>query len=167
MTSPPPIPTPRRQVTVRSLVFALIAAVVLTSGFWNSFYLWRKTPATPPGPALGMRVECPEKVKVGDSFEIKIVIRNAAKTTLEVGTLSIDDSFLQGMKVTSIDPRPYSQIEERWYVEYKFWQKIEAGKTNQYTFHVKASEPGIFKGDVDLYGKTRRITSVLGQITIE
>jgi hypothetical protein len=167
MTNPPSLPSHRRGISVRSLVFALVATIVLTSGFWNALFLWPKTPNTPLGPALGMRVDCPEKVKLGDSFDIKIVFRNAGQNELVLGTLCIDDSFLRGVTVVSITPASYARIDERWYVEYKFWKKIGAGQSDQYLFRVQANARGVFIGDVNAYDRSRRLASVTPQITVE
>jgi hypothetical protein len=158
----------RRAVPLRSLIIALLVTIALTSIFWNALYLWRKTPVKPAAPPLGLRVECPERVGIGDMFDLKLVLKNAGQKELLVSTLDFDDSLIKGMEVISIAPEPYGRVDERSYIWYKFAQPIGARKTFEFVFRLQAKTKGTYKGDVDVYSAIDgRLSTVVVSTLVE
>jgi hypothetical protein len=83
-------------------VFALFAAAAL----WG-FTGQRASDSVAAGPAARMRLAAPEIVRGGLFFQSRVEIR--ALTAIEHPRLVLDDGWVEGMQVNSIEPSPESE----------------------------------------------------------
>jgi hypothetical protein len=83
-------------------VFTLFAAAAL----WG-FFGQRASDSVAAGPAARMRLAAPEIVRGGLFFQSRVEIR--ALTAIEHPRLVLDDGWVEGMQVNSIEPAPESE----------------------------------------------------------
>jgi hypothetical protein len=83
-------------------VFALIAAAAL----WG-FTGQRASDSVAAGPAARMRLSAPETVRGGLFFQSRVEIR--ALTAIDHPRLVLDEGWVEGMQVNSIEPAPESE----------------------------------------------------------
>jgi hypothetical protein len=83
-------------------VFALFAAVAL----WGVFGQ-RASDSVAAGPAARMTLSAPETVRGGLFFQSRVEIR--ALAAIEHPRLVLDDGWVEGMQVNSIEPSPESE----------------------------------------------------------
>jgi len=108
---------------------------------------------------LGIEVDHPETVHVGDSFELTINLKNTGEADIEVQDIDLSpavsenyDSILAGATVTRTEPAMKSNdlsiLKMR---SYHYNRIIKPGETHKVIFYLQAVKPGGFHTDVDIY----------------
>jgi hypothetical protein len=157
---------PRRNISVRSLVVAILITAGLTSAFWAAILLWQSIPSTPSGPLVGMRIDAPERVKVGEVFDLKVILINRDKGTVVLNGFELDDSLLKGIDVLSVQPEFYAKSEQQTSQTFKFGDLLKRG-TSVYTFRLQPKIRKVFKGEIDAYVSRHWLGAVMVEFTVE
>jgi hypothetical protein len=115
-------------------VFTLFAAAAL----WG-FFGQRASDSAAAGPAARMKLSAPETVRGGLFFQSRVEIR--ALTAIEHPRLVLDEGWIEGMQVNSIEPSPESETSRdgRVVLSYggleagdllRIWLQFEVDPTN-------------------------------------
>ena len=130
------------------IVTALITGFV-TSLCWvgiGAIFFMVNTVEPPP---FTIRTEAPEMVELGDPLELVVTISNESDETATLGSIDMDDVFLEGFRIKSIDPKPNSQ--DSMFGIYNFYvrEKMQPGDSVTYTFNLEAAKTGYWASTVD------------------
>lgn len=112
---------------------------------------------------VAVSANSPLDVAVGETFDLTVEVKNERKTkVLELSDVDINEEYLAGFSVISIDPEfkstMHNPIDNS--LSYTFGVTIPAGETRTFTFTLRAEKAGIYRGDVDVCEGTRLITAV-------
>ena len=104
------------------------------------------------GPAEGIAVSItqPQRVTVGDDFDITIVIHNSLDKERTLKDIDFWDPLLEGVTVKSVDVVYESYDPDYGIVTYTFNQPIAPLRSMTITFTLTADKPGTYTGDLDV-----------------
>lgn len=129
---------------------------LLTSILWVvgiATYRWISTGI--PGlldyerPGFVVEVEAPAVVDVGETLDLVVEVSNPTDTAIELGSIDIYHSLLEGFQVLSLDPLP---VDEGSSDEYRtaWWEEtLSPGGDFRYQLELRAVKAGTWTGDVD------------------
>lgn len=101
---------------------------------------------------LEIALDYPATVKVGQTFTMRVALRNTASGTTRLLDLGLDDSLMAGVKVLRSDP-PIQRQDHLPTGIATFWYYIDipAGETTTITLHLQALKAGIYTGDLTAF----------------
>jgi len=114
-------------------------------------------------------VESPDEVKVGELFELRVVVANDRQGRgLKVSSIDLGESYLAGFVVRATEPSPKSSQRVSFdnSQSFRFDVPVPAGGTNVFTFRLRAARPGLYRGDVDICEGMRFLT-VMAQTAVK
>jgi hypothetical protein len=119
---------------------------------------------------IAVTVDAPIEVPQGKTFDLVVTVQNDRKgKSFKIGDLDIYGDYLRGFVVLSKDPEPESEmglpLDDGMSHTYNVW--LTAGETREFTFSLRAEEPGIYRGDVDVYEGMRCITKTAQTVVKE
>ena len=115
-------------------------------------------------------IDSPLDVKVGETFTMKVNVTNEReKKVLSVSDIDFSNEYISGFVVISTDPTHKSSMLVGFdnSISYTFDTTISAGSSKDFTFVLRAEQPGIFRGDVDVYEGARFITKTAQTVVSE
>ncbi len=118
---------------------------------------------------VAVSVDAPLEVGVGDTFDLVVTVTNQRESdVLHMSDLDIADEYLAGFVVVSVDPVEKSNMHVPLdnSMSYTFDEEIPRGESKSFTFHLRAQEPGVFRGDVDVT-EGLRFTSTVAQTAVK
>ena len=112
---------------------------------------------------VGVAVDGPTDVVVGQTFELSITVTNERpRKVLSLSDVDIAENYLAGFTVSSIEPRPKSNkhvpIDNSR--SFTFEVQIPPQASRTFTFTLRAEKAGIYRGDVDVCEGARFITGM-------
>jgi len=119
---------------------------------------------------VAVTINSPTDVTVGETFKLEISVKNERQgEVLQLSEIDIADEYINAFTVISMDPNPKTQIHvpidnSR---SYTFDRKIPAGKTQVFTWELRAEKAGIYRGDVDVCEGMRFVTSLAQTVVKE
>lgn len=114
-------------------------------------------------------VAMPDKVKTNEEFTLNVQIVNERKSkSFNLGDIDLNDDFLKGFLIVSSEPTSKSSehVPVVKVQSFTFDTAIPPGRTNTFSFKLRAVQAGLFRGDVDVYEGSRSITS-MAQIQVD
>lgn len=159
-------PSPQRGGgTTNVLLMMIVGAMLLGSGCVGGFLAgWFAAMANSLGGVVGDMVaaeaalaeievilEEPESVRVGEPFELAVVVENTGSTPRQIATVDLNGAICDQFDVIGVDPRPSDRTLEYGWHEYVYHTPIPAGGSRTFTFSMRARAPGTHTGDVSVY----------------
>ena len=117
---------------------------------------------------VSLSIDSPLDIKVGDTFKVTVNVKNEReKKMLMVSDIDISDDYIGGFVLVSTEPSPRSSMHVPFdnSISYTFDTPISAGDTKSYTFVLRAIQPGVFRGDVDVC-EGQRFVSTMAQTVV-
>ncbi len=112
---------------------------------------------------VAVAVNSPTDVVGGQTFELAVVVTNERpRKAMALTDIDIEEAYLSGFTVSSIDPNPKSSMHvpvanSR---SFTFDTPIPVGGTRTYTFKLRAEKPGVHRGDIDVCEGSRSISTM-------
>ena len=108
---------------------------------------------------LGIEVDYPKTVQVGDSFELTLTLNNKGEADIRVQDIDLSpavngniDSILAGATVTRTEPAMESyEVSLVKMRDYHYDRVMKPGETQQVIFYFQAVKAGGFDTDIDFY----------------
>lgn len=130
---------------------SLCLLVCVCGAVLGGIYLWQSI-QEPSG--VDISVDSPIQAALGEPVVITATISNPSDSSLEINSIDIAQSFLDGVLVTRVDP-PYESSEVYDFVgypftSYYFYTNIQPGETQVITLYGEAIREGDFSGDLDV-----------------
>ena len=119
---------------------------------------------------VGVTISSPTDVSVGDTFKLEVTVKNERQgKVLELSDIDIADEYFNAFTVVSVTPTPKSDMHvpidnSR---SYTFDRKIQPGKTQVFTWELRAEKEGIFRGDVDICEGMQFVTKMAQTVVKE
>ncbi len=142
---PPPPPgrsrAPLAAIVAVSVVGTLVACAVL-------LVLAVRCLGSEP-PPFQLTVEKPEEVGVGETFAVEVRVRNSGDRPLDLGSLDVDDSLLDGFRVVDVEPLPEKRDHTLDFSSFYVTRTLAPGESAAVTLRLEARREGVWTGDVD------------------
>ncbi len=112
---------------------------------------------------VAVSVDGPTDVVVGQTFELSVTVTNERpRKVLFLSDVDIAENYLAGFTVSSIEPRPKSNMHvpidnSR---SFTFGVQIPPHASRTFSFTLRAEKPGLYRGDVDICEGARFITGM-------
>lgn len=108
-------------------------------------------------------VDAPTEVMVGDTFPLKVTVTNQRPTErLALSDVDIGEAYLKGFTVGIIEPVPVTTmhvpIDDSQ--SFTFNTPLEPGASRAFTFNLRAAQPGVYRGDVDVCEGVHFVTAM-------
>ena len=100
-------------------------------------------------PAFAVKMIVPPQANVGDSIYVEMEVTNPTDSLLELDSIDLEDSLLDGFKVSSVFPAPTATYSVMNGTSYTYSEALSAGETFKVSLVLEAVKPGIWTGDVD------------------
>lgn len=119
---------------------------------------------------VGVVVDAPSEVAVGDTFALKVTVTNQRpQETLALSDVDLGEAYLRGFTVGTIEPPPKTTMhvpidDSR---SFTFDTPIAAGGSRTFTFSLRAAQPGVYRGDVDVCEGVHFVTAMAQTSVIE
>jgi hypothetical protein len=139
---------------------ALLIVVVGAGLIW--LWLFRELPT------LDATLSVPDEVRLDSSVDMIVIGTNPHKKAIALGSIDIDDSFLSGFQVVSIDPKPTDTnhvpvLNQR---SWDFNKSIQPGQSFSVTFKLKGVIEGHFSGDIDVCNPNQDFKTLLADVVV-
>lgn len=132
----------------RTQIVLLVGVILITLGvclnigiFSGGIFYWIQT-----APDLEIAYEAPSTVKVGDQFNLVIILKNTGQRDILVNQIDLDksleNSLFQGTSIESTDPPMEIAYGAFWMEVFQYQHVIPAGESRQAIFHLSAIIPG-------------------------
>ncbi|MHC4248606.1 MAG: hypothetical protein ACYS9X_05700 [Planctomycetota bacterium] len=140
---------------------ALLAAVVGVVLIW--FCLFRELPK------LDAKLSLPSEATLESTMTMVVTANNPHQEPVTLDSIDIDDSFLAGFQVVSIDPEPTDTasvpiVDQR---SWTFGKAIPPGESHSVTFHLRPVSEGHFSGDVDVCNPNQDFKTLLADVVVK
>lgn len=136
----------------RSLIItlAIIGAIAVVCGGGGVVLVaWLGFSAGPPE-GIVVDISRPDRVTVGESFELVVTVRNETDREREIQDIDFYEPLLNGVIVDGVVP-PASAVDPSFgFATYTFNRSLSAGAEEVFTFSMTATTPGIYSGDLDV-----------------
>ncbi|MHC5055050.1 MAG: hypothetical protein ACYTKD_10080 [Planctomycetota bacterium] len=140
---------------------ALLAAVVGVVLIW--FCLIRELPK------LDAKLSLAPEATLGSTATMVVVAKNPHEEPVTLDSIDIDESFLAGFQVISIDPEPTDTsnvplLDQR---SWSFGEEIAPGESHSVTFNLRPVSEGRFTGDVDVCNPSQDYKTLLADVVVK
>lgn len=153
-------------VRIAPIVITALVTLMVTSMVWvgiGAFCYW--TIFREP-PWLEVSAECPEAVAVGETFKIKVAVKNRGSRDIKLANLDFYEDLIDGFEVVSIDPIPGSKEKLLGYASYNFYRNLKPSETFEVELELKAKEVGLWGGDIDACTVTQNFVTHYTKIEV-
>jgi hypothetical protein len=119
---------------------------------------------------VGVTINSPTDVSVGETFKLDVTVRNERQgKVLELSDIDIADEYFNAFTVVSVTPTPKTEMHVPIdnSQSFTFDRKIQPGKTQVFTWELRAEKPGIFRGDVDVCEGMQFVTKMAQTVVKE
>lgn len=154
-TSPPPIPPDgapaviHRPAKAPVIMLTAIISTVVVSALWLVGIAVFYYTISGKDPAFAVKMIVPPQANVGESIYVEMEVTNPTDSLLELDSIDLEDSLLDGFKVSSVFPAPTATYRVMNSTTYSYSEALSAGETFRISFVLEAVKPGIWTGDVD------------------
>jgi hypothetical protein len=118
-------------------------------------------------PALDASISLPSETELGSTISMTITANNPHDKPVVLDSIDIDDSFLTGFQVVSIDPKSSNTTHVFGQRSWDFGQSVPSGKSMVVRFELKAVQQGRFSGDVDVCNPNQDSKSLLADVIVK
>lgn len=150
---------------MKKIIIGCLGALVLSlaavaAGIW--FWLFRELPV------LDATLAAPSEVELGATVALVITATNPHRKAVTLDSVDIEDSFLSGFQVVSIDPKPTgtTHVSVASQRSWGFGTVVAPGGSLAVTFRLKPVLEGHFSGDVDVCNPNQNFTTVLADVMV-
>jgi hypothetical protein len=112
--------------------------------------------------AIMVWVSVPSDVVAGEPLTLTITVENRRRSTpFDLDSIDIERTYLRGFTLKSVEPAPTELDSDDECVSLEY--TLELPPRSRQRFHVElvAETPGIFVGDVDVWGSVERENTAL------
>ena len=117
-------------------------------------------------PTLDVRLHCPGSVAVGEEFDLVLETRNLHSKIIRLDCIDVDNGFLSGFEIVSIDPPSTSSMNIFGMQSLDFEESVSPDETLTVTFTLKALKQGHYVGDVDVCNTAQHYTTVVPNVDV-
>lgn len=148
-----------KKIVFGCLGTALLILIALAGLIW--FWLFRELPT------LHATLSMPSEVELGSTLPMVITANNDHESPIILDSIDVDDSFLSGFQVVSIDPRPTGTMHIFGQRSWDFGQSVMPGTAMVVRFELKAVQEGHFSGDVDVCNPSQDFETLLADVLVK
>ena len=113
-------------------------------------------------------VEHPTSVGVGDEFDVEIEVINSSDGELAIRSVDLEETFLGGFEVISFKPAAEdTDAMLGWMTWYLDPISISPGGSQSLTIRLRATDGGIFLGDLDVCTPNETFTTYPVSIRVQ
>jgi hypothetical protein len=131
------------------IMLTAIISTVVVSALWIAGIAVFYHAMSGSDPAFAVKMIVPPQTNVGDEILVQMEVTNPTDSSLELDSIDLEDSLLEGFKVNSVFPAPADSYRVIDSVSYSYSETLSAGETFKISFLLEAVKPGIWTGDVD------------------
>ncbi|MGI9470213.1 MAG: hypothetical protein ACR2NZ_01690 [Rubripirellula sp.] len=117
-------------------------------------------------PNVTSSMTCAPSAEVGEPVELSVTATNDHDEALVLNAIDIDEAFLEGFQVTSVDPEPIEESRSFGMRRWTFGRDVEPGETVEVTFTMNAAIPGHYVGDVDVCNPNEDFTTHVADVVV-
>ncbi len=147
------------------LVTAIVTAV-LTSALWIAGLAVTSWYFNTGQPQFVVTVDAPAQVKVGDEAVLTMKARNPTDQPIELGSIDVYDSLLDGFQVLSTRPKPDDRAHHVAFETFYFRRTLGPDEEFEATVRLKAVKPGLWSGDVDFCTPEEKFVTAVATIRV-
>ena len=131
-----------------AIVTAAIS-VVATSALWigGIAVAYRVFVGNPP--PFVISIEAPGETTLGEIVTLSARVSNPTEESLQLGSIDVYDSLLDGFAVVQIEPAPDESTHTLDFSTFYYSKTLAPGETFGFSLVLKAVQPGVWTGDVD------------------
>ena len=137
----------------------LFVVVVVVVGVVAWSFLFRELPV------LDATISVPAQAALDSTVTLVVATTNAHKQAVMLDSIDIDDSFLTGFQVVSIDPQP-TETAHMPLLNQRSWSFAKPGGSFSVTFTLRAVVEGHFSGDVDICNPNQDFNTLLADVVV-
>jgi len=100
-------------------------------------------------PDFVVRLEHPEPIRVGDTFPLRIAVSNPSEVAIELGSIDVYDSLLEGFELLGTSPQPVDRMAILDFQSFGLDQRLEPGDRFEFELSLQATTVGTWTGDID------------------
>lgn len=130
------------------LITAAVTAF-LTTLFWvgvGGLIYWYFVNSQPP---FVVTVDSPKSAVKGEIVSLVVEVSNPTAESIDLGSIDVYDSFLDGFSVLKVEPSPDSSDNTFGFTTYYYEKTLGPGDSFQVSYQLKAKEAGVWTGDID------------------
>jgi hypothetical protein len=151
---------------MKKLIIGLLAGAATTVtivGLVIYFWFFRKTPA------LDASLSVLQDVGLDATVALTVTATNSHNQPVILDSIDIDDSFLAGFQVITVEPKPSSTThlslghQRSW----DFGNSVSPHGTQAVIFTLRAISEGHFSGDVDVCNPNQDYKTVLADVVVK
>lgn len=149
-----------KKVLVGCLGVALLLVVLVVAGLW---WLFRASPE------LEATLTLPFEAQVETPVALVITARNPHAKPVTLDSIDIDDAFLAGFQIISIEPEP-GDTTELPFLEQRSWafkKVVPPGESMTVTYTLRPVTEGRFTGSVDVCNPAQDFKSLFADIIVK
>lgn len=94
-------------------------------------------------------VDTPAVVSKDSDFSFTVIVENTDSTSHQLRSIDIEESFLEGIYITSTEPRTAEEYDAFGMHVFEFNKEIPANSELEIVFYSKAVKTGDYSGDLD------------------
>jgi hypothetical protein len=144
----------------RSIVITAVISMVVTSALWVAgitvvglaFFLasaddWPELEFVPP--PFVVAVDGPRYAAPGEIIDLELEVFNPTDTQLEVSSIDVFNTFLNGFTVVQVKPKPEWDGAFDEFTSFYFSKRLAPGRSFKVLLRLQAAKTGIWTGDID------------------
>ena len=118
-------------------------------------------------PLLDASLSLPSQATLDSTLVMVVTTTNTHTSPLVLDCIDIDDSFLEGFQVLSIQPEPTDTMHTPWgQRSWSFDQTVESSGTLTVRYELKAVQEGHFSGDVDVCNPNQDFRTLVADVVV-
>jgi hypothetical protein len=120
-------------------------------------------------PNVEATLVAPSSVTLNEPFALVIEVRNPHGENVTLDSIDIDDGFLNGFQVVSVDPSP-SDVMNVPILNQRSWmfeRELAPNESMNVTFEMKPVLVGHYSGDVDVCNPSQDYQTLFADIVIQ
>lgn len=150
---------------MKKVVIGCLGALALAAAggaFLVWFWLFRDLPV------LEAALSLPLEAETDSTVTMVVTVTNVHKRAVTLDSIDIDNGFLEGFQVVSIEPRPTDTmripvIDQR---SWEFGRAVAPGETVAVTFTMRAVAAGRYSGDIDVCNPNQDFKTLYADIIV-
>ena len=131
------------------VIVTVVVTAIVTSLLWVvgvAVVYWQFSASQPP---YMVAVEAPEVVEPGATFGLRLQVRNPTDGQLELGSIDIYDSLLDGFRLAAVEPAPTHREHTLNFTSLYYNHTLDPGAAFVVDCQLEAVRGGVWTGDVD------------------
>lgn len=131
-------------VVVTALISVVVTSLVWLAGIGIVYWFMFSDP-----PPFVVKVDAPQEVVIGETITVKIQVTNPTDSTLELGSIDLSDTLLNGFSDVQYDPKPDDKDHTLDFSSVYYSKSLNPQETFSITLTMKAAQVGVWTGDLD------------------